>query len=62
MNDKHDAERERILRDIDRATEPAKMSQPEAYEWLQTLTSDLEARTEALAEEISLKRMGEDPE
>lgn len=57
MNDKHDAERGRILQEIDRVTLPEKMSQPEAFEWLQSLTSDLEARMEALREEIR-----EDPE
>lgn len=57
MSDKHEAERERIMSDIDRATAPEKMSQAEAHEWLQHLVSDIECRTDALAEE-----MGEDPE
>lgn len=44
--------KERILRDIDKATEPNVMSQQDAYEFLSELQSDIESRVEALAEEM----------
>jgi hypothetical protein len=44
--------KEDILRRIDLATEPGKMSQQVALDWLEELGADLEARIEALREEM----------
>ena len=42
-----------ILRDIDRAIEPSKMSKQQAIDFLEELLDDLEYRIEALREEIA---------
>jgi len=52
MNKEHDKARENILNDVDAATAPERMTQREALEWLDELASDIEARADAIREEI----------
>lgn len=45
--------RSRLLDDIDQATEPSKMTKPEAREVLSDIIDELRGRIEALDEEIA---------
>lgn len=53
MASEHDAERERIMGEVDTAIAPGKMTKQEAVEWLEELTSDIDGRIMALQEELS---------
>ena len=52
MDRKHQTALEEIENQIDAATAPARMSQPEAKEFLEELRDNLQARIDALNEEI----------
>ncbi len=57
-----DAERERILREIDAFTGPSKMSKDEAFDWLADLHADIEGRLDALDEELGEEEEEEEEE
>lgn len=47
--------KERILQEIDSATEPDKMGPGEALEYLEGLVSDLESRMEGIKDDMRAK-------
>lgn len=48
-----EAVREKLVADISRATEPGKMSQAEAVDFLEHLISDIECAIEAIKEDMN---------
>jgi len=45
-------DREQIVREVDRATQPP-MTKADALEWLESLATEIECRIDALKEEMS---------